>query len=135
MSGPTIGSNSQSDRGAPAAECIAAERAALPVQRPVTQPRTFHTTQPKPLSRRAHAPMLRQTPSALQRPPEAYEATSDSAAVETNLKHSMQNTDLAQRPLIHILNRTGRLTFDALLLIVFAPVIAIWWLNEKRRKH
>jgi len=34
---------------------------------------------------------------------------------------------------VHVADRTCRLFLDAILILVFSPVIAIWWLAE--RKH
>ncbi len=60
---------------------------------------------------------------------------SENTPVETILVPEPPYARFAPHPLLQFVNRTGRLTFDAMLLIVFAPVIAVWWLNEKRHKR
>jgi hypothetical protein len=35
---------------------------------------------------------------------------------------------------VRMVDRTARLTMDAVLLLVFSPVIAIWWLLERRNR-
>lgn len=134
MTGPLTGPNSQIDARSPAAERIAAERAAMSVQRPITQTRLFHTAPAKLLSRRIHAATPRQSLRSPQRHTGTSKREPGNAPVETSFAPEPR-AHLRQRPLMQIFSRAGRLTFDAILLIVFAPVIAIWWLNEKRHKR
>ena len=130
MVGPTTGPNSQSDP-----RTAAAERAILSVERPASQ----QIAQPRAASRRPFAPMLRHAPRSPQNPTGRKEPAPDRdmpASLEAT--RSISHGSAAQslfRMSLQALNRAGRITFDALLLIVFAPVIAIWWLNEKRRKR
>ena len=103
-------------------------------------PRDVHTAMPV---RRTHAHLRRPLHAAPPRP--ATRPTHETAAhhapvqdmtpiVAATGSHEQPN-HTAQASVLQALNRAGRLTFDALLLIVFAPVIAVWWLNEKRRRR
>ena len=87
-----------------------------------------------------HTPMLRHASRFPQRLSDTVNSAPDSVPISTTPAETIaapapQSPGFAPRPLLRILNRTGRLTFDAMLLIVFAPVIAVWWLNEKRHKR
>jgi len=35
---------------------------------------------------------------------------------------------------VHVADRACRLLLDAILILVFSPVIAIWWLAERRHR-
>lgn len=43
-------------------------------------------------------------------------------------------SDNLPRSALQVVARAGRLTWDATLLLVFSPVIAVWWLLERRHR-
>ncbi len=135
MTGPLTGPNSQIDPRSPVAERIAAERAAMSIQRPSAQPRLLHSAPAKLLGRRLQTAAPRHLLRAPQRHTGTSKRESENAPVETSIAPEPQYISVTPHPLLQIFSRAGRLTFDAMLLIVFAPVIAIWWLNEKRHKR
>ena len=85
--------------------------------------RPIYATPPRPTSQPTREP------AALQAP------VQDVVPIEPVTITHERPTQNAQVTVLQALNRAGRLTFDAMLLIVFAPVIALWWLNEKRHKR
>ena len=141
MSGHVTGPHSQDNLRHPAAEQIAAERAAAASQLLNTQPVTLRATPARLLGRRLHAQF--QTRAAAPRHPAPLAQnmpgtnipSADRAPVEAKRPPASPPFVSEANPSLQVLNRAGRLTFDAMLLIVFAPVIAIWWLNERRHKR
>lgn len=98
--------------------------AATPLRRPYAHlRRPLHAAPPRPATRTTHVTAAHHAPVQNTAPTEPATGS-----------HELAN-QTTQASVLHALNRAGRLTFDALLLIVFAPVIAIWWLNEKRRRR
>ncbi len=57
-----------------------------------------------------------------------------SAARETVERLSVRPTDGALVSAIHVADRASRLLLDAVLILVFSPVIAAWWLVERRHR-
>ncbi len=98
--------------------------AAMPLRRPyVHLRRPLHAAPPRPATQPGHETPAHHTPVQIITPIEPV--TGD---------HGLQDRT-TQASVRQVLNRAGRLTFDAMLLVVFAPVIAIWWINEKRRRR
>lgn len=98
--------------------------AAMPFRRPLAHlRRPLHAAPARPTARPTHETAGHHVPSQDISPIEPVAGG-----------HGLPN-QTTQASVRQTLNRAGRLTFDALLLIVFAPVIAVWWLNEKRRKR
>ena len=98
--------------------------AAMPLRRPHAHlRRPLHAAAPRPAIRPTHETSAHHAP------------VQDITPIEPVTGGHEQPNQTTQASVLQALNRAGRLTFDALLLVVFAPVIAVWWLNEKRRKR
>ncbi len=98
--------------------------AAMPMRRPYAHlRRPLHAAAPRPATRPTHETAAQEAP------------VQDITPIEPATGSQELANQTTQASVLHALNRAGRLTFDALLLFIFAPVIAVWWLNEKRRKR
>ena len=98
--------------------------AAMPFRRPLAHlRRPLHAAPARPTARPTHETAGHQEPSQDISPIEPV-------AVGQGLPNQP-----TQASGLQILNRAWRLTFDALMLFIFAPVIAIWWLNKRRNKR
>lgn len=95
---------------------------------------------PPPADLRAARPQRGVAETRLQptRPGAEIGAT-HTPAQETRQKPEAAALALTPRPATNIavraLNRTARLTMDAVMITVFSPVILVWWLGEKWPKR
>jgi hypothetical protein len=141
MSGHYTGPTSRDEPRPSVVERVAAERIANSSSRPFGQPATIRAAPARLLGRRLHAQFQaraaapRPAATLTQNTPVTSIPSADLAPVEAKRLPAPPPLFFETHPLLQVLNRAGRLTFDALLLIVFAPVIAIWWLSEKRHKR
>jgi hypothetical protein len=87
------------------------------------------------LRRPLHAPPQRTATQLTHEPAANQPPVQDATPIEPVARSQEPTAQTMRAKVLQGLSRTGRLTFDALLLIVFAPVIAVWWLNEKRHKR
>ena len=85
--------------------------------------RPLHAAAPRPAARPTHETSAHHAP------------VQDITPIEPVTGGHEQPNQTTQASVLQALNRAGRLTFDALLLFIFAPVIAVWWLNEKQRRR
>lgn len=111
---------------------------------PSTRVRTFpqRTTAVSTSSRKDTRPAARPSdahtgasaPAVPATPDEREAATPTLPLAAPHTRTFPAKSDNLLRSALQVVARAGRLTWDATLLLVFSPVIAVWWLLERRHR-
>jgi hypothetical protein len=80
------------------------------------------TSQPRVTAQPAQVPRVEAGPAQTAPPATARPVAADRP--QSGLTQSV----------LRVVARAGRLTWDATLILIFSPVIAVWWLLERRHR-